>query len=117
MIRSASRSLFRAALPKPIPVALRSRSLHVSSTCLANEVPVDPFADSDPKIQAFREKVGQSPAVMEAIANVGRVMESKGKCCSACKSLLGKMSRVEMSCHWDCVDSHQVSIGQTHQAC
>lgn len=70
-----STSLARAAFRRPAP-ALPLRQLHRSAPRLASEIPRDPFTDD--KLRALQDKLGQNPAAMESIKNLGQLMMSKG---------------------------------------
>lgn len=59
------------------PVArLSTRQLHRSAPVFASEIPRDPLAD--PKLRALQDKLGQNPAALESIKELGQLMISKG---------------------------------------
>ena len=69
-------SLGRLAARRSPVVRLSTRQLHRSTPSFASEIPRDPLAD--PKLRALQDKLGQNPAALEAIKDLGQLMISKG---------------------------------------
>lgn len=72
----------RFVLPTARLVARRAaivpaRTFHRSAPVLATEVPPNPL--TDPRIQAFQEKLQAAPAAFEAVGKLGEILHSKGQ--------------------------------------
>lgn len=81
-------SMMRVLRVSPRPRVARfayTRALHLTPSRLASEVPKDPLAD--PSVQAFYEKIRNHQGAIDAMMDMRKIMESKGRLLSWLKGV------------------------------